>query len=165
MTIVLTEAERAQLIDQYESGIVALEEAFRNAPVEALHFHQQPGEWSNQEIVCHCADAEILGGVRVRMLAAEREALLVSIDQDVWANTFAYESLSAETALTLVRATRTHTAAILRLLPEQVWSNVGRHTETGPYSIGEWLTYWADHLHVHAEQIRQNVSQFESRAL
>jgi hypothetical protein len=161
---VLTASERAQLIDTYESGISALVEAFRDAPDEALHFKPEPGEWSNQEIVCHCADAEILGAVRVRMLTAEREAVLVAIDQDVWANTFNYESLSAESALALVRATRIHTAAILRLLPEAVWSNVGRHTETGPYSIEEWLSYWANHLHVHAEQIRHNVSLFESQA-
>jgi hypothetical protein len=161
---VLTASERARLIDTYESGISALEDAFRGAPGGALHFKPEAGEWTNQEIVCHCADAEILGAVRVRMLAAEREAVLVAIDQDVWANTFNYESLSAESALALVRATRTHTAAILRLLPEAVWSNVGRHTETGPYSIGEWLSYWADHLHVHAGQIRQNVSHFESQS-
>ena len=164
MTTQLTAGDRSQLIDSYESGISALEDAFRNAPDAALHFRPQPGEWSNQEIVCHCADAEILGAVRVRMLAAEKEAVLVAIDQDVWANAFHYESLSAENALALVRATRTHTAAILRLLPDAVWSNVGRHTETGPYSIGEWLSYWANHLDVHAEQIRQNVIQFENRA-
>jgi hypothetical protein len=89
--------------------------------------------------------------------------VLQAVDQDLWAEVFRYENLPADSALALVRATRLHTAAILRSLPEETWSKVGMHTETGPYSIITWLTYWADHLHVHAEQIRANLRAYQER--
>ena len=161
MSAVLNADERLDLIDKYESGIAVLEAAFESAPTEALHFHPAPEEWSNQQVVCHCADTEMLGAIRARMVAAENEAVVVSIDQDIWAAAFSYEQLSAESALALVRATRTHTAAMLRLLPEEMWSHAGRHTEYGPFPIIEWLAYYSEHLHVHAAQIEENVKQFE----
>ena len=161
MSAVLNADERLALIDTYEAGIEVLEAAFNSAPADALHFHPAPGEWSNQQVVCHCADTEMLGAVRARMIAAENGAVVVSIDQDVWAGAFSYELLSAESALALVRATRTHTAAMLRLLPDHVWSHVGQHTESGPFPIIEWLAYYSEHLHVHANQIEENVKQFE----
>jgi hypothetical protein len=163
MTTALTAAEREVYIATYVQGIDELEAAYSESPAEALHHKPAPHEWSIQEIVCHCADAEIVGAVRVRMLAAEPEPVLQAIDQDLWAQAFSYESLSSVSALALVRAVRSHTASILRSLPEEVWTKVGTHTEIGPYAITTWLTYWADHLHVHAEQIRANVRDFEAR--
>jgi DinB family protein len=154
----LTRAEREKLIEQYAAGPARLAAALATVPPAALQWRPKPGEWSAHEIVVHCADSETNSFVRIRFLAAEKDAVLQGYDQDHWAKTFDYHTLPMDAALAVVTGVRDSTTALIRRLPESAWSHAGRHTESGRYTAEDWLKIYADHLEGHAKQIEANVA-------
>jgi hypothetical protein len=156
--------ERQRLIEQYAAGPARLRAALAQVPEAAMQWRPAPGEWSAHEVVCHCADSESNASLRIRYLAAEREPVIVGYDQETWATALDYHGHPLAPALATVDATRAHTAALIRRLPEAAWSKQGRHTESGPYSAEDWLRIYADHLEGHARQIEGNVAAWQRRA-
>ena len=55
----------------------------------------------------------------------------------------------------MFRAVRASTAELLERLKEQDWGRAGTHTESGPYTMDDWLEIYAAHAFDHAEQIRR----------
>jgi hypothetical protein len=161
--VALAPAERAALIQRYADGPRRLRDAFSAAPAEARLGRPKPGEWSAHEIVCHCADSETQAASRIRVLASEREPLILGYDQDAWARDFDYHGHPADLALATVEAVRANTAALLRRLADEAWRKEGRHTESGRYTAEDWLRIYAEHLEAHARQIDANVTAWRSR--
>ena len=50
----------------------------------------------------------------------------------------------------------------MRRLGDDVWSRVGRHTESGRYTAEDWLQIYGTHVHDHASQIDGNVEQWKA---
>ena len=44
---------------------------------------------------------------------------------------------------------------LLESLTPAEWNRTGTHTESGPYSVDDWLRIYATHSHDHARQIRE----------
>jgi len=154
----MTAAERKVLIDQYAAGPARLRAALATVPPEALQWRPAPGEWSAHEVVVHCADSESNSYCRVRYLLAEPDPVIVGYDQERWARDFDYHALPLEPALATVDAVRGNTVPLLRRLPDEAWTRRGRHTESGPYGMLDWLRVYADHLEGHARQIEATVA-------
>jgi hypothetical protein len=157
----MSSAERQQRIDQYERGTVRLHDALNLVPDEAVKW-RPAGKWSVHEIVCHCADSEMNGAIRLRYLLAEKDPLIQGYDQDAWARIFDYHSRPLAPALELVEAVRVHTTALLRTLPDEAWTRAGRHSESGPYSVETWLRIYSDHVEGHARQIERNLDAWRA---
>jgi hypothetical protein len=153
----LSPAERAALIEQYAGGPRRLRQALASVPAEALTWRPAPAEWSAHEVVCHCADSETNAYARIRFLVAEKSPNIQGYDQDNWARVFAYHELPLEPALAVVEAVRATTTALIRGLPDDAWTRVGTHTESGRYGADDWLQIYADHLEIHSRQIETNV--------
>ena len=160
-----TPAERERLIEQYASGAARLRIALGRAPVDARQWHPTPGEWSVHEVVCHCADAETTAASRIRVLLVEHEPFVVGYDQDAWATRLDYQAQPLQEALAVVEAVRAHTATLLRRLPPEAWSRVGRHSESGRYTAEDWLRTSAQHLEGHARQIEANGAAWETQSI
>ena len=160
----MTREERDKRIAEYAAGPARLKAALASVPAAATQWRPKPGEWSAHEVVVHCADSETNAFTRIRFLAAEPEPVLAAYDQDRWAQTFDYHTLPLDVALSVVEAVRASTAALLRRLPESVWTRAGRHTESGRYTPEDWLRIYSDHLEVHARQIEANVAQWKATA-
>ncbi len=96
----------------------------------------RPGEnkWSAHEVAVHCADSETNAAARIRFLATEQDALIQGYDEADWARKLDYHALPIEPALAAVDAVRANTAALLRRLPESVWSSDGP-----PHPLGDVL--------------------------
>ena len=156
----MTAAERKVLIDQYAAGPARLRAALATVPPEALQWRPAPGEWSAHEVVVHCADSESNSYCRVRYLLAEPDPVIVGYDQERWARDFDYHALPLEPALATVDAVRGNTVPLLRRLPDEAWTRRGRHTESGPYGMLDWLRVYADHLEGHARQIEATVASW-----
>lgn len=156
----MTPDERARLISTYAVGPARLRAALATVPAEVLTWRPKSGEWSAHEVVCHCADSESNGSLRIRTLLAEAEPLIVGYDQERWAQALDYHAHPLEPALAVVEAVCASTAALLRRLPEAAWSRAGRHTERGRYTAEDWLRLHAEHLDNHARQIQANVAQW-----
>jgi hypothetical protein len=156
-------AERRALIDQYAAGPARLRAAIAAVPAEALTWRPAPREWSAHEVAVHCADSETQAAGRIRFLAAEPEPLVQGYDEAQWAVAFDYHAHPLELALATVDAVRANTTALLRRLPEETWTRVGRHTESGRYGAEDWLRIYAAHLEDHARQIEANVKAWRAR--
>src|SRR5262249_49218992 len=123
--------ERAALVDRYARGPSLLRSAFAAVPEAARSFRSAPGRWSPHQVVCHCADAEMIAALRIRFVLAEDHPVLVGYDQDRWAERLPYEEQLPEVALAVVDAVCAHTAALLRHLPEDAWKKEAAHSESG----------------------------------
>jgi len=157
----LTRSEREQLIQRYADGPACLEAALASVPAIARQWRPARGEWSAQEVVCHCADSETNAAARIRYLFCEPDPLVLSYDERAWAVALDYHGHPLEPALATVRAVRAHTTALLRRLPDEAWGRVGRHTASGRYTAENWLRIYAEHLESHARQIEANVSAWQ----
>ena len=159
----MTPAERDAMIARYAEGPALLRQALSEVPPAAMKWRPGPGKWSAHEVIIHCADSETNSHMRIRYLVAEPEPLIVGYDQDAWARIFDYHSLPLDLALTTIDAVRANTVPLLRRLTEVDWQKKGRHTESGSYSGERWLEVYADHLEVHARQLRRNMAAWNER--
>ena len=157
-----TKDEREDLIRRYEAGPARLKAALAKVPAEAMKWRPGKGKWSVHEVVCHCGDSEANGALRIRYLVAEKDPLIVGYDQARWAEVFEYHDAPIEPALATVEAVRANTAALLKRLPEKVWSVTGRHTESGTYTAEDWLGIYAEHLEKHSGQIERNLAAWQA---
>jgi uncharacterized damage-inducible protein DinB len=148
------------LIQAYADGPRLLEAAVAGIPDDELHFTPGPGHWSIHENVIHVADCDIVAAARMRYVIAQPGSTLVSFDQEKWANALDYRSQSLDEALTLFRAIRASTAAVLRNAPAEAWEQVGINTEAGPQTL-EWLVeHFADHVPYHLRTIAKRRGQY-----
>lgn len=160
----MTPEERVRLIEQYARGAKALHDAYDATPEEMRSWRPRSDAWSVHEIVCHCADSEMSGAIRIRMLTAESDPQIIGYDQDAWAITFDYPNRSAEDALAVVDAVRAWTAPLLLRITEEQWAHIGNHSESGAYSGTDWLAIYSTHLHEHVDQINDNIAAWNTRS-
>lgn len=151
-------ATRADHLRRYAEGPALLRRAWEALPAEARAWRPAEGKWSAHEVVVHCADSETYAAIRIRLLLAEAEPLVVGYDENRWARRFDYHAADPELALHLVETVRAHTSAMLSMLPDEAWGRMGRHTHSGPYGTDHWLRSYGEHLEVHAAQIRRNLA-------
>jgi hypothetical protein len=156
-------ATRKVFLRRYAEGPALLRRAWEEVPAEALTWRPGPGQWSPHEVVIHCADSETYAAIRIRLLLAEPEPLIVGYDENVWAQRFGYHASDPELALKLVDTVRAHTLDMLGHLPEDAWGRMGRHTQSGLYSTDDWLRNYGEHLEIHAAQIRRNLKAWQDR--
>ena len=157
-------AQREAFIRRYEDGPRKLRAALAKVPAEAMKWRPGENKWSAHEIAVHCADSETNAAARIRFLATEPNALIQGYDEADWARKLDYHALPIEPALAAVDAVRANTAALLRRLPESVWSSVGRHTHSGTFSAERWLEVYAEHLEKHSRQVERNLEAWNNRA-
>ena len=151
-------ATRESYLLRYAQGPAFLRQAWEAVPLEARAWRPGPGKWSAHEVVIHCADSETYAAIRIRLLLAEPEPLVVGYDEAIWARRFEYSASEPELALRLVETVRAHTSAMLERLPDEAWGRLGRHTHSGPYGTDDWLRIYAEHLEVHTAQIQRNLA-------
>jgi hypothetical protein len=149
------EAERrAELIARYKAGVGAVEDALTDAGEAELDAVPADGEWSARMVVHHLADSESNAYVRVRTLLAEDEPFIQGYDEGQFARRLHYDR-PIEASLAVFRAVRASTAGLLDRLGNEDWSRSGTHSESGAYSMDDWLEIYAAHAFDHAEQIRR----------
>ncbi len=145
---------RAELIARYRAGVGEVEAALEGASEAELDAVPAEGEWSARMIVHHLADSESNSYVRVRTLLAEDGPLIQGYDEGQFARRLHYDR-PIEASLAVLRAVRVSTAELLDQLEDTDWNRAGTHSESGPYSMDDWLEIYAAHAFDHADQIRR----------
>jgi hypothetical protein len=143
---------RAELIEQYRTGVEAVEKAVAGLGDADLDRRPSPSDWTAREVVHHLADAETRSAVRLRQLLAEDDPTIQGYDEELYARTLHYDR-PIDTSLAVIRAVRAATSEVLDLLTDADFDRTGTHTESGPYSVLTWLELYATHCHDHAHQI------------
>lgn len=103
-------------------------------------------------VVHHLADSETNSYVRLRQLLAQDDARLQGYDEAEFARTLHYDR-PIETSLSVFEAVRASSGELLERLDEDDWGRTGTHSESGRYSVEDWLAIYADHAEAHADQI------------
>ncbi len=145
---------RGRLVEQYRDGYRVVVEALAGITEAELDAREAPGEWSPREVVHHLADSEMTSAIRLRRLVVEERPLIVGYDQEEFARRLYYDR-PIEASLAAFRAARETTAQILDRLSEAEWAREGTHSESGRYTVLDWLRIYAVHAHDHADQIRR----------
>jgi len=146
--------ERQDLIAQYKTGYEEVIGSLKDFPADSLTAHPIAGKWSAREIVHHLADSETVSGIRLRRLLVEDHPVIQGYDQDEYASQLNYNERDMAPALAAFHAARANTAQLLDRMNDEDWKREGSHTESGRYTVEDWLKIYAAHAHNHAAQIR-----------
>lgn len=149
----MTPEERQGLIATYIDGYDEVMRSLEGFPVEALTARPLPGKWSAREIIHHLADSEMTSAMRLRQLLDEDNPVIHGYDQDKRAARLKYNERDTAPAFEAFRAARATTAQLFALMSEDDWKREGTHTESGRYTVEDWLKIYAAHAHGHAGQI------------
>jgi hypothetical protein len=144
--------ERDDLIARYREGVGAVDEALEGITEAELDRREAPGEWSPRMVCHHLADSEANSYVRLRQLVADDEPVLQGYSEVTWSERLAYDR-PVDASLAVFRAVRQASSELLDRIDD--WDRTGRHTESGEYSIEDWLRIYASHGRDHAGQIRR----------
>ena len=151
----MTPADRKELIAKYAAGYDEVMESLEGFPAASLTAHPLPGKWSAREIIHHLADSEMASAMRLRQLLDEDNPVIHGYDQDKRATRLKYNERDTAPAFDAFRAARATTTQVLALMTEDDWQREGTHTESGRYTVEDWLRIYAAHAHGHADQIRR----------
>jgi DinB superfamily len=150
----VTTDERAELLSRYREGVAEVERALEGADAAELDAAPADGGWSPRKVVHHLADSETNSYIRVRKLLAEDATQIQGYDEAMYADRLHYER-PIDASLAVFRAVRASTAELLERLGPGDWERAGTHSESGAYSMDDWLRIYASHGHDHADQIRR----------
>ena len=159
----MTPAERKSLIATYKAGYDEVVRALAGIAPDERDWRPAPGEWSAREVVHHLADSETISGIRLRRLLIEENPVIQGYDEADYARRFRYQERPWDPALRAFEAARATTAQLLESMTDTDWRRTGTHTESGPYSTEGWLRVYAEHAHIHANQIRNNRAAWAAR--
>jgi uncharacterized damage-inducible protein DinB len=123
----------------------------------------EPDKWSIAEILAHLADAELVGGWRMRLILGNNGVSLQPFDQDVWAETFAYAKRDPAASLETFRVLRENNLAMLKALPKNLWENHGMHQERGKETLTHIVRMFAGHDLNHLGQVEQIAKSSRSK--
>jgi hypothetical protein len=160
----MTPAERKTLIAAYKAGYDEVVRALAGIAPDERDWRPAPGEWSAREVVHHLADSETIAGIRLRRLLIEESPAIQGYDEADYARRFRYQERPWEPALRAFEAARATTAQLVEVMTDADWRRAGTHSESGAYSAEGWLRIYAEHAHVHANQIRENRTGWAARS-
>jgi hypothetical protein len=142
------------MIRRYREGHRAVVDAIHGMS-EAELDHSASDEWTPRMIAHHLADSEMMSAIRLRRLIVEEKPVIHGYDEVEFARKLTSDR-PIEPSLEAMRWARETSAQILDRLTEEDWHRGGMHSESGPYSVEDWLAIYARHGHDHAKQIERS---------
>lgn len=115
--------------------------------------------WSPRQVIHHMADSEAQSYARIRRLLAEPGTTIQGYDEGLWAenSTLGYKTEPIEASISVIASVRQSTYELLTRLTANQFDNSGVHSDTGTYTIKDWLNSYINHPLDHANQIRKQL--------
>jgi hypothetical protein len=132
-----------------------LERLIKGVPSSKLRKRPAPDKWSVREILAHLADAEIVGGFRMRLILGAPGTAIVAFDQDAWVTSGHYEKRDPRQSLEQFRVLRAGNLAMLKSLAPEQWKHYGMHSERGQETIEHIVRMFAGHDLNHLQQVER----------
>jgi len=112
--------------------------------------------WSPRQVIHHMADSETQFYARLRRLIAEPNTEIQGYDENAWSESsvLGYRVLAIDISLDVIRAVRKSSCETIRRLPNEFINNTCLHSESGNYSIGDWISTYTKHPIDHSNQIK-----------
>jgi hypothetical protein len=152
------DAADRELIERYDRGVEVVERALSTLSEDDLDRRAGADEWTVRQVVHHLADSETHSYTRLRRLLVDPAPVIIqAYDEAAWAGSdlLGYASLPIEQSLAVFRAVRAASSRLLARVRAQDLSREGVHTESGGYSVRDWLRIYAAHAEDHAAQIER----------
>ena len=108
-----------------------LERLIKGVPTSKLRKRPAPDKWSVGEIVAHLAEAEIVGGVRMRLILGAPGTPIPAFDQDAWVISGHYAKRDPRKSVEQFRAVREANLALLKSLTPEQWKHYGMLRSAG----------------------------------
>jgi uncharacterized damage-inducible protein DinB len=143
------------LIEEYRQGYAMLRAAIEGLSEEEIRFKPAKDSWSIHEILIHLADSELVSTYRMKKVLTEEEPILMSFDQEAWADGLVYDRLDREQHLQLFQSLRSSMLATLTLLTEEQSERVGVYADAGRFTFKQLLEYRVQHVRGHLAQIER----------
>jgi uncharacterized damage-inducible protein DinB len=141
--------DKEKLIRDYTDVVAQLKDSVAGLTDQQRRAHPVAGKWSVHEVVCHIADFEPISTDRITRIIALDSPSLLGADESEFARSLAYEARDFDEQMTLIEVLRSHTARILRTLPESAFQRVGVHNEAGPMTLEQMIVRVTKHLPHH----------------
>lgn len=155
-------SEIAELLERYRRGAELVAVAITGAAGPELDFKPAPDKWSVRQIVAHLADSEAVSVGRLRSVIAEDNPSLIPYDQNAWAERTDYSKRKPSQALDTMRHLRGDNYALLKDLPEEMFSRTGMHARRGKMTLLDLVRLFAEHAENHATQIRKVRAEYKA---
>ena len=127
----------------------------KGVPVSRLRKRPAPDKWSVSEILAHLADAEIVGGFRMRLILGDPGTPIPAFDQDRWVSSGHYDKRNPRRSVEQFRTLREANLALLKSLTREQWKHHGVHSERGVETIDRIAHMFAGHDLNHLRQIER----------
>nr|WP_054550183.1 DinB family protein [Lysinibacillus sphaericus] len=151
------------LIKEYSLGYTMIWDAIEGLTEEELRYKPAPNKWSIHQILIHVTDSEISATPRLKKVLAEDEPILVSFDQDAWANTLSYDLLDREQYLHLFKLLRTSMQPILDNLTSEQSRRVGMYIDQERFTFKQLLEFRVQHVRNHLDQIERIKNSYREK--
>jgi hypothetical protein len=146
--------ERTALLDRFRTGFDDVVDALAGITPDELDRAPSDG-WTARQVAHHLADSEATAYVRLRRLIAEDNPTIIGYDEEEFARRLHYDR-PIEPSLAVLAGVRAASLQLLESLTDEEWQRTGTHSESGSYSVDDWLRTYAGHAHDHADQIRSS---------
>jgi hypothetical protein len=110
------------------------------------------------EIVAHLADAELVGGYRIRAILGAPGCQVIGFDQEVWVTALHYDKRNLGKSFAQYGALREANLALVKTLTPEQWKHYGVHNERGAETIETIVRMFAGHDLNHFQQIERIVA-------
>jgi hypothetical protein len=147
-------SELSDLLERFRRGGELLAMSTTGCAGSELDFKAPDHHLTVRQMVCHLADAEIVGAMRLRQIIAEENPTLQYFDDDAWAEKLDYHKRKISHALENFRRLRTENHELLKDLPEATFDRTGTHSKDGPMSLRQVIDWYAQHTEAHVTEIR-----------
>jgi hypothetical protein len=115
--------------------------------------------WTPRQVIHHVADSEAQSYARLRRLIAEPGTMIQGYNEAKWAeNEFlGYKNTPIENSISVIASVRESSYRLLLRLSDEALNNSGVHSESGEYTVGDWIATYTRHPIEHAEQIKKHL--------
>ena len=137
-----------------QSTLKKIEHAIRRLTRKQMMTRPAPDKWSIGEILAHLAEAELVGGYRMRLILSANGTAIQAFDQDVWARNSDYSRQDPHQSLEMFQVLRNANLRLLKSIPKRMWNCYGMHQERGKETIARVARMFAGHDLNHTAQIQ-----------
>lgn len=151
----------SQICADYESATLSFEKLVDSLSSDQLDLKKGAG-WSARQVIHHMADSEAQSYARLRRLIAEPDGSVIQgYDEGAWADceTLGYTELPIEKSIAVFKAVRAASLDILQRLRESDFAKYGMHTESGKYTLENWINSYSKHPRDHGNQIIEAIGK------
>lgn len=145
--------DRTERLERFRGGFADVQAAAAGLTDAELDREAPDGGWTARQVLHHLADSETIAYVRLRRLIAEDDPTIVGYDEPEYARRLHYDRPVAA-SLAVLAAVRAASLDLLEALSPAEWERRGTHTESGSYSVDDWLRIYSEHPYDHANQLR-----------